>query len=194
MYQPLVDWWKNLLGKEVDKVVVSRRLVNDPVVISSAEGGYTANMERITKAQAYANQGKFPSHLSARKTLELNPAHPGIKKMLRLVEENTDSAQLKDYGWLLYQTGLLNSGFGVLEDTTFSDRMYRIIRTRMEISPSEPIVEPEVDLDEEEYTPEDDEQTENLDFEEESSGVTIEEEFNDDFEELEERDNIKEDL
>jgi hypothetical protein len=88
----------------------------------------------------------------------------------------------------------LNSGFGIGEDASFSDRMYRVIRNRMEISPSEPIVEPEVELDEEEPVPEeDDEYAENLDYEDAHTGVQIEEDS--DFENLdEERDYIKEDL
>lgn len=143
-YQVLIDWWKELLGKEVDKVTVSNRLIKSPVAISSGEGGYTANMERITRAQAYANQQKFPSHMIARKVLEIHPGHPAIRKLMDLVETEPESLAVKDYGWLLYYTATIPSGFPPREDNDYTARMYRVLRNKMKVSPSEPISEPEV--------------------------------------------------
>jgi len=150
LYKPLTSWWKSLLEKEVDKVTVSKRLVADPVLVSTGEHGYTANMERISRSQAYANTAKFPEHMAAKKHLEVNPSHPMIKKMLEKVEEDPDSQKLKDYAMLLYQTALLNSGFSLKEDVEFGQRLQRIIRTKLDVPASEPIFTPEVELDDDE--------------------------------------------
>jgi heat shock protein beta len=160
LFQPLCDWWKKVLGKNVEKVTVSRRLVEDPVVISTSENTYTANMWRISKAQTYSNQQKIPEHYTPRKTLEINPSHPTIKKLLSRVEE--PSKQLEDYAWLLYESALVSSGFNVIEDFDFTERMYTVLRKNMEILPSEPIVEPEIVIPEDEPL-EDEEEIENLD-------------------------------
>jgi len=167
LYQPLCDWWKKVVGKSVDKVTVSRRLVQDPVVISTTENTYTANMYRISKAQTYSNQQKIPDHYLPKKTLEINPAHPTIKKLLQKVDEPTK--QLEDYAWLLYESALVSSGFTVIEDYEFTDRMYGLLRKNMEILPSEPIREPDVEIEEDESDQEDEEEDiENLDDEEEA--------------------------
>jgi heat shock protein beta len=83
-------------------VVVSKRLVEDPVVISTAESGYTANMERISKSQAYANSSKIPDHMAAKKILEINPGHPAIKQFLKEIEDGEDSQKLKDRANVMY--------------------------------------------------------------------------------------------
>ena len=150
LYKPLTSWWKSLLDKEVEKVTISKRLVADPVLVSTGEYGYTANMERISRSQAYANTNKFPEHMAAKKQLELNPSHPIIKKLLEKVEEDPDSQKLKDYAMLMYQTALLNSGFSLKEDVEFGQRMQRLIRTKLDVPASEPIFTPEVELDDEE--------------------------------------------
>lgn len=160
MFQPLCDWWKKVLGKNVEKVTVSRRLVEDPVVISTSENTYTANMWRISKAQTYSNQQKIPEHYTPRKTLEVNPSHPTIKKLLERIDEPTK--QLEDYAWLLYESALVSSGFNFIEDFDFTERMYDVLRKNMEILPSEPIVEPDVDIPEDEVE-EEEEEIENLD-------------------------------
>lgn len=177
IYQPLTTWWKTQLGKEVDRVVVSKRLVEDPVVISTSESGYTANMERISKSQAYANQSKIPDHMASRKILEINPGHPSIKAFLKAIEDGEDNNKLKDRAAILYNTALLNSGFPIVEITDFTTKMQRILRNQMNVSPGEPIAEPEVSLDDDELS---DDDTEEID----------EETLDDDEEELD----MKEDL
>lgn len=177
LYQPLCDWWKKALGKSVDKVTISRRLVEDPVVISTSENTYTANMYRISKAQTYSNQQKIPDHYIPKKTLEINPSHPTIKKMLEQIDD--PSKQLEDYAWLLYESALVSSGFAVIEDFEFTDRMYNLLRKGMGVLASEQIKEPDVEIPEDEFIDEDTEDIENLDDDEE------EEENNEEDEEIE---------
>lgn len=184
LYQPLCDWWKKVLGKNVDKVTVSRRLVEDPVVISTSENTYTANMYRISKAQTYSNQQKIPDHYIPRKTLEINPSHPTIKKMLEKSE--FPDQQLENHAWLLYESALVSSGFSITEDFEFTERMYNLLRKGMGILPTEPISEPEVEIPEDEVIDET-EEIENLD--------EVQEEIeNIDEENTEDRENTREDL
>jgi heat shock protein beta len=85
MYKPLTEWYKNLLGKNVEKVTISNKLDDDPVYILTSQYGYSAQMEKINRAQAFANQEKAASYMLAKKTLELNPHHPVIKELLNKV-------------------------------------------------------------------------------------------------------------
>ena len=88
MYKPLTDWYKNHLGKQVEKVSVSDKLVDAPVFIFTSQYGYSAQMEKINKAQAFSNQKETPSYMLAKKTMEINPGHPVMKKMLNELKEN----------------------------------------------------------------------------------------------------------
>jgi heat shock protein 90kDa beta len=161
LYQPLCDWWKKLLGKNVEKVTISRRLVDDPVVISTSENSYTANMYRISKAQTYSNQQKIPDSYIPRKSLEINPSHPTIKKLLQKSE--TPDKQLEDYAWLLYESALVSSGFVLTEDFDFSNRMYSLLSKNLDILPNEPIKEPEVELPDDDVETIEEEDIEDLD-------------------------------
>jgi len=82
MYKPLTQWWKKRLGKEVENVIVTNKLVDDPVYILTSQYGYSAQMEKINRAQAFANQEQASSYMLAKKTLEINPHHPVIKEVL----------------------------------------------------------------------------------------------------------------
>jgi heat shock protein 90kDa beta len=90
MYKPLTEWFKKHLGKEVEKVTVSNKLEDDPVFILTSQYGYSAQMEKINRAQAFANQEKAASYMLAKKTLEINPHHPVIKEMLQKVKNSED--------------------------------------------------------------------------------------------------------
>lgn len=82
MYKPLTEWYKQHLGKNIERVTISNKLEDDPVYILTSQYGYSAQMEKINRAQAFANQEKAQSYMLAKKTLELNPHHPVIKEML----------------------------------------------------------------------------------------------------------------
>ena len=124
MYKPLTEWFKNHLGKEVEKVSISNKLEDDPVFILTSQYGYSATMEKINRAQAFANQEKAASYMLAKKTLELNPHHPVIKELLQRVKAAQAAGEeveveVKEYGTLLYNMGLLNSGFMIEDPTSF---------------------------------------------------------------------------
>lgn len=102
MYKPLTDFFKTHLGPKVEKVAISNKLVDAPLFIFTSQYGYSAQMEKINKAQAFANQEKAPSYMLAKKSLELNPHHPVMKKLLELVKEGDLDQATLEYVDLLF--------------------------------------------------------------------------------------------
>lgn len=105
MYKPLTEWFRNYLGKRVEKVTISTKLDDDPCFILTSQYGYSAQMEKINRAQAFANQDKTASYMLAKKTLELNPHHPVIKQLLQKVKASEGGDMDEDviaYADLLY--------------------------------------------------------------------------------------------
>ena len=102
MYKPLTDYLKTHFGKRVEKVSVSNKLSDAPLFIFTSQYGYSAQMEKINKAQAFANQEKAPSYMLAKKSLELNPHHPVIKQMLELVKSDSVTEAEVEYVELLF--------------------------------------------------------------------------------------------
>jgi len=154
---------KETLGEQIEKCVTSNRIVNSPCVITTAEHGWTANMERIMKAQALRNTG-MGSYMTAKKTLEINPENPIIIQLRKKVEADKNDKTVKDLVWLLYETALLTSGFSLDEPTSFAQRIHRMIKLGLSIdeAPVEtPAVEEMPALDE--GAPEQDNEMETVD-------------------------------
>jgi heat shock protein beta len=91
MYKPLTNWWKKHLGKKVEKVAISTRLVDEPAYVFTSQYGYSAHMEKVNRAQAFANQEKTADYMLAKKHFEINPHHPIMRELLDRIQETGGS-------------------------------------------------------------------------------------------------------
>jgi len=131
-FEPLCKIMKETLGDNVSKVVLSNRIVNSPCVLVTGEYGWSANMERIMKAQALRDNN-MGMHMSGQKTMEINYQHTIIQNMLKKVQADETDKTVKDLVWLMYDSSLLTSGFTLDEPTVFASRIHRLIKLGLSI-------------------------------------------------------------
>merc|ERR1712013_716117 len=166
MYKPLTDWWKDKLtdytekgamkeaGVKIEKVELSKRLTDSPVVVVTSQFGYSAQQEKIMKAQAFQNKDQI-GMMSGRKTLEVNPNHPVVVDLLSKVKADKEDAAALDTAQVLFQTALLESGYEIADPSALVGRVYRLMSKELGVDPDAPIKEVEVPEEEEEAEEED---------------------------------------
>lgn len=124
-FQPLLDFFKSALKSKVSKVVLSKRLTTTPSALISTAYSYTANMERIQRAQTLG--GGLDPFMASKKVLELNPSHELVKELLSIVNENPDSQVATDMAQLLFDTAALHSGFALDDPSVFAKSIHRMM-------------------------------------------------------------------
>lgn len=135
-YEGLCKVMKSILDNKVEKVVVSNRLVESPCCIVTSQYGWTANMERIMKAQALRDTSTM-GYMAAKKHLEINPDHSIIENLRQKTEVDKNDKAVKDLVILLFETALLSSGFTLDEPQVHACRIYRMIKLGLGIDEEE---------------------------------------------------------
>merc|ERR1719336_465676 len=179
MYKPLTDWWKEKLteltekgamkeaGVKVEKVEISKRLTESPVVVVTSQFGYSAQQERVMKAQSFQNKDQV-GMMSGRKTLEVNPNHPVVIDLLSKVKADKEDAAAKDTAQVLFQTALIESGYELSDASALVNRVYRLMSKELGVDPDAPLTE--VEVPEEEETDEEEEEGEEGEEEDDKEG------------------------
>jgi heat shock protein beta len=167
MYKPLSDWWKEKLteltekgamkeaGVKIEKVEVSKRLTESPVVVVTSQFGYSAQQEKVMKAQSFQNKD-LVNMMSGRKTLEINPNHPVVVDLLSKVKADKEDKAALDTAQVLFQTALIESGYEIADPSALVNRVYRLMSKELGVDPDAPLKEVEVPEGEEEEEEADD--------------------------------------
>ncbi|KAJ2853282.1 Hsp90 chaperone hsp82, partial [Coemansia erecta] len=126
-----------VLGEKVEKVIVTDLISESPCVILTGEFGWSANMERIMRAQALRDSGGMTSYMASKRTFGLQPNHPIIRELKDKVAADKNDKTVRDLVNLLFESALLSSGFTLDDPSLFANRIYRMVKLGLSLDDEE---------------------------------------------------------
>jgi len=190
MFKPLTDWMKDTLteftekgemkdsGVKVDKIEISKRLVDAPVVVVTSQWGYSAQQEKIMRAQAFQNKEQMAT-MSGRKVLEVNPYHPVIYDLFEKIQEDKEDEKAIFTAQMLWQAALLEGGYEISDPSALVKRIHTLMSAELGVAADAPLREIELPED-----PEPEEEPEDAGEDDAEDAEEVEETGGDDKEEL----------
>jgi len=139
-YKPLTTWLKGVYGDRVEDVTISKRLGQSPCVLVTGQYGWSANMERIMKAQTFSDPSKA-NYMFSKKTMEINPRHPIIQELKKKSSDDAKDKALEDMANLMYDAALLQSGFSMQSPQVFAQRVHRVMSAGLGVDPNAQVPE-----------------------------------------------------
>lgn len=131
-FEALCKKMKEILGDNVEEVMVGERMVDSPASLVTTEYGWSANMQRIMKAQVLRDS-QMSSFMMGKKKMEVNPRHPIIIEMKKKFVDNESDRTIRDLVWLIYESASLTSGFSLKDPVVFAGRIYKLIKLGLSI-------------------------------------------------------------
>jgi molecular chaperone HtpG len=135
-FEALCKKMKEILGESIEEVMVGERMVNSPASLVTTEYGWSANMQRIMKAQVLRDS-QMSSFMMGKKKMEVNAGHPIMVELKKKFLENENDRTIKDLVWLIYDTAALTSGFSLQDPVTFAGRIHKMIKLGLSIEDDE---------------------------------------------------------
>merc|ERR1712050_770768 len=151
-FEPLCKKMKEILGDNVEDVIVGDRMVDSPASLVTTEYGWSANMQRIMKAQVLRDN-QMSSFMVGKKKMEVNPDHSIMVELKKKFDANASDRTVKDLVWLLFETAMLTSGFTLEDPVVFAGRIHKLIRLGLSLDEDEEDEE-EVDAADDDELPE----------------------------------------
>jgi molecular chaperone HtpG len=135
-FEILCKKMKEILGDKVEEVMIGDRMIDSPATLVTTEYGWSANMQRIMKAQVLRD-GQMSSFMVGKKKMEINPKHAICRELRKKLEKDETDRTVKDLVQLLFETALLTSGFTLEEPTIYATRIYKLIKLGLSIEDEE---------------------------------------------------------
>merc|ERR1712176_1546736 len=146
-YEALCKKMKEILDESVEEVMVGERMVNSPASLVTTEYGWSANMQRIMKAQVLRDS-QMSSFMVGKKKMEIIPNHTIMLELQKKFAANASDRTVKDLVWLLFETAMLTSGFTLDDPVTFASRIHKLIKLGLSIDEDDDDEDEEVEAEE----------------------------------------------